>query len=149
MAAEGNSSACLKDRTCLPIGGHSVWAAIPPLPAAGSDPREDVLPVILIVANLDSTAFFQPEALVRPDLKPRPCTFCIAIFMHIRWKLCLQSHRCLVPPSPTVPVHELQANSNNNLLWPLNSSVETLCRVEPCCDLLPCPQPLNWWMSAS
>lgn len=66
MAAEANSSACLEARTCLPIGGHSVWAAIPPLPAAGSGQWEDSLPITLVVAHMDSTAFSQPEALVSP-----------------------------------------------------------------------------------
>ncbi len=69
MAAEGNSSACLEARTCLPIGGHSVWAAMPPLAAAdpdGTRPQEDDLPITLVLASMDSTAFFQPEALVSP-----------------------------------------------------------------------------------
>ena len=30
MLGAGDSSACLAARTCLPLGGHSVWAAMPP-----------------------------------------------------------------------------------------------------------------------
>lgn len=35
MQAQGaaNSSACLAERSCQPLGGFNVWAALPPLPA--------------------------------------------------------------------------------------------------------------------
>ncbi len=32
MQGAGNSGTCLAARTCLPLGGHSVWAALPPPP---------------------------------------------------------------------------------------------------------------------
>ena len=42
-------------------GGHSVWAALPPFPARpGSDP----LPITLVTASIDSTAFFHDLAEV-------------------------------------------------------------------------------------
>ncbi|CAL8470795.1 g10337 [Coccomyxa elongata] len=54
MWAAGNASACITQGTCLPLGGHSVWAALPPLPASGKDNR----PIILVAAGVDSMAFF-------------------------------------------------------------------------------------------
>ena len=40
MYAEQNSLSCLKRRTCMPLGGYSVWATLPPavLPASSPAP---------------------------------------------------------------------------------------------------------------
>jgi hypothetical protein len=51
-----NSKQCLKDRTCLPIGGQSVWSSLEVLRAPA---RGDVLAV---TAPMDSTAFFHDIA---------------------------------------------------------------------------------------
>ena len=37
MTAQQDSDACLEAAACLPLGGHSVWASLPPLPAGKSD----------------------------------------------------------------------------------------------------------------
>lgn len=60
MWAAGNASACITQGTCLPLGGHSVWAALPPLPASGSDNR----PILLVAAGVDSAAFFHDRTKV-------------------------------------------------------------------------------------
>lgn len=60
MFAAGNASECLNQGSCLPLGGHSVWAALPPLPVSGGDKRQ----VVLIAAGIDSTAFFHDRAKV-------------------------------------------------------------------------------------
>lgn len=52
MQASGTSSECLPKGTCLPLGGHSVWGALPPLYTAGSKP------IILVVASIDSADMF-------------------------------------------------------------------------------------------
>ncbi|GAB4818162.1 hypothetical protein N2152v2_005208 [Parachlorella kessleri] len=73
MDAGGNSSACLAARTCLPLGGHSVLAALPPLPAQPVEPQagvpgvalsaaQDGKPLILLLASTDTTAFFHEKA---------------------------------------------------------------------------------------
>lgn len=62
MQAEGNSSTCLEQRTCEPLGGHSVWAAMPPYPADGGI---DGLPVTLIVAQMDGIGLFHDLIRVR------------------------------------------------------------------------------------
>lgn len=52
------SSDCLEDKTCLPIGGHSVWSSLGHLqdrPTGSNSPRK---PVIAITAPMDSNAFF-------------------------------------------------------------------------------------------
>ncbi len=49
-----NASACLQQNTCKPVGGYSVWGAVPPLPANSSISR----PTILVVAQVDSMDFF-------------------------------------------------------------------------------------------
>ena len=61
MYAAGNASACVAQGTCTPLGGHSVWAALPPLPRGG---RDDGLPITLVLAGVDSTAFFHDAAKV-------------------------------------------------------------------------------------
>eukprot|EP00887_Chlorella_sp_A99_P003619 scaffold7.g3619.t1 len=63
MQAAGNSSACLAAQTCLPLGGHSVLAALPPLPAAGAAAvASGGASLILALAQADSGAFFHELA---------------------------------------------------------------------------------------
>ena len=56
-------SAFLCPGLCLPVGGHSVWAAMPPLlnttGAAGN------LPITLVLASMDSAALFHDSVVVR------------------------------------------------------------------------------------
>ncbi|CAL5224917.1 g7683 [Coccomyxa viridis] len=59
MWAEGNASTCIQAAACLPLGGHSVWAALPPFPA---QPAQDSRPITLVTAAIDSTAFFHDLA---------------------------------------------------------------------------------------
>lgn len=63
MEGAGNSSACLAARTCLPLGGHSVAGALPPLRNA-TGPGGN-MPLILVLAAMDTTAFFHEKAQVR------------------------------------------------------------------------------------
>ena len=85
-AAAANSSECIAAGSCKPLGGYSVWAAVPPLPlhhssgggtglptaAAGnaaasssssssnssSHSHNSDLPIILLVAQMDSIDMF-------------------------------------------------------------------------------------------
>ena len=59
MWGADNSSACIQSQTCLPLGGHSVWAAVPPL-QAGAPARQ----IVLALAPIDSAAFFRSKAVV-------------------------------------------------------------------------------------
>ncbi|KAJ4837960.1 hypothetical protein Tsubulata_015679 [Turnera subulata] len=55
-----DSESCLKEDTCLPLGGYSVWSSIPPInTASSSDPK----PIILTVASLDSASFFRDRSI--------------------------------------------------------------------------------------
>lgn len=60
MEAAHNSSACLEAGTCLPLGGHSVAGAVPPL--LNTTGAEGNLPLILVLASQDTTAFFHDKA---------------------------------------------------------------------------------------
>ena len=57
MWAEHNSTFCLAAGTCQPLGGHSVWATFPPLPAAGSDSKS----IIMVAAGMDGNAIFHDQ----------------------------------------------------------------------------------------
>lgn len=67
-----NSGACIPAGTCKPVGGYSVWSALPPLPpppaaaAGGSDGR----PIILVVAQMDSMDMFHDAVQVRQPAGP-------------------------------------------------------------------------------
>lgn len=47
------SSSCIKNRTCLPIGGHSVWSALHRL-----DPTVTERRILAVTAPMDSMGFF-------------------------------------------------------------------------------------------
>lgn len=55
-AVQANASACLAEHTCSPLGGWSVWAALPPLPPPGA--AHDARPLVLVVAQMDSKDLF-------------------------------------------------------------------------------------------
>ncbi|KAF8060585.1 zinc finger CCCH domain-containing protein 40 [Scenedesmus sp. PABB004] len=69
MSASGapNSSACVAAGSCKPLGGYSVWAALPPLPpqappagagGGGAGGGGGGLPIILVVAQMDGIDMF-------------------------------------------------------------------------------------------
>jgi len=63
MSASGNASTCIKQQTCQPLGGHSIWAAAPPLPpTADSSPSQ--LPIIMLLAPVDSDSLFRSASVV-------------------------------------------------------------------------------------
>lgn len=63
MSASGNSSYCIEQQTCQPLGGHSIWGAAPAmLPFADSPPSQ--LPIILLLAPVDSDSFFRAATVV-------------------------------------------------------------------------------------
>lgn len=66
MMARGTSAQCIEQSTCRPLGGHTVWAALPPLPL---QPSETAMPegllrqgprnVVLVTAQADTDSFFK------------------------------------------------------------------------------------------
>jgi nicastrin len=59
-AGTHDSESCLKERTCLPLGGYSVWSSLPPINVSSPDQSK---PVILTVASMDSASFFRDKSL--------------------------------------------------------------------------------------
>lgn len=55
-----DSESCLNEGTCLPLGGYSVWSALPPINNSSSKPSK---PIILTVASMDSASFFRDRSL--------------------------------------------------------------------------------------
>ena len=66
MSAKSNSSTCIQQDTCQPLGGHSIWGAAPPLPPH-DESASSQLPIIMLLAPVDSTAFFKSETVVSQD----------------------------------------------------------------------------------
>ncbi len=77
MDASGNSTACLAAQSCLPLGGHSVLATLPPLPSppangsgapagAAAAAGAGDLPALWVLAQVDTAALFH-EAAVGAD----------------------------------------------------------------------------------
>ncbi|XP_062100464.1 serine carboxypeptidase-like 42 [Humulus lupulus] len=60
-AGTRDSESCLKEETCLPLGGYSVWSSLPPLNISSSDQGK---PIILTVASMDSASFFCDKSLI-------------------------------------------------------------------------------------
>ncbi|KAF3793757.1 Nicastrin [Nymphaea thermarum] len=50
-----NSETCLKDQSCLPLGGYSVWSSLPPINVSSQMEK----PIILAMASQDSASFFR------------------------------------------------------------------------------------------
>ncbi|XP_055961412.1 nicastrin isoform X2 [Mercurialis annua] len=55
-----DSESCLREETCLPLGGYSVWSSLPPINISSSDQAK---PIILAVASMDSASFFRDKSL--------------------------------------------------------------------------------------
>ncbi|XP_021300371.1 nicastrin [Herrania umbratica] len=55
-----DSESCLKEETCLPLGGYSVWSAVPPINSSSSNLSK---PIILTVASMDAASFFRDKSL--------------------------------------------------------------------------------------
>lgn len=59
-AGTRNSESCLKEETCLPLGGYSVWSALPPIDTTLSTQSK---PIILAVTSMDAASFFRDRSL--------------------------------------------------------------------------------------
>lgn len=59
-AGTHDSESCLKEGTCLPLGGYSVWSSLPPINVSSTDQSR---PVLLTVASMDSASFFRDKSL--------------------------------------------------------------------------------------
>lgn len=59
-AGTHDSESCLKENTCLPLGGYSVWSSLPPINFSSSEQSK---PIILVVASMDSASFFRDKGL--------------------------------------------------------------------------------------
>ncbi|GMI90404.1 NCT [Hibiscus trionum] len=55
-----DSESCLTEETCLPLGGYSVWSAVPPINNSSSNQSK---PIILTVASMDAASFFRDKSL--------------------------------------------------------------------------------------
>ncbi|KAM3327939.1 nicastrin isoform X1 [Capsicum galapagoense] len=55
-----DSESCLREQTCLPLGGYSVWSALPPIITSSSKKAK---PTILTVASMDATSFFRDKSV--------------------------------------------------------------------------------------
>ncbi|KAK4767492.1 hypothetical protein SAY86_015242 [Trapa natans] len=55
-----DSVSCLKEQTCLPLGGYSVWSALPPINVSHINQPK---PIILAMASMDSASFFRDRNL--------------------------------------------------------------------------------------
>ncbi|KAJ4764059.1 Nicastrin [Rhynchospora pubera] len=54
-----DSETCLKDQTCLPLGGYSVWSSLPPINISSTVTK----PIVFAVASFDSASFFRDRSL--------------------------------------------------------------------------------------
>ncbi|KAJ0099859.1 hypothetical protein Patl1_20928 [Pistacia atlantica] len=59
-AGTQDSKSCLKEETCLPLGGYSVWSSLPPINTSLSYQSK---PIILSVASMDSASFFRDKSI--------------------------------------------------------------------------------------
>lgn len=55
-----DSESCLREGTCLPLGGYSVLSALPPFNISSSQKSK---PIILAVTSMDSASFFRDKSL--------------------------------------------------------------------------------------
>lgn len=63
MWAKTSSTRCIQDQLCQPLGGHSVWAALPPFPQ-GTKGAPTELPITLVLASIDSNGLFHSKLKV-------------------------------------------------------------------------------------
>ncbi|GJW14258.1 nicastrin [Tanacetum coccineum] len=59
-AGTHDSESCLNEGTCLPLGGYSVWSALPTTNVSASSKKK---PIVLAVASMDSASFFRDKSL--------------------------------------------------------------------------------------
>ncbi|KAJ0981249.1 hypothetical protein J5N97_009504 [Dioscorea zingiberensis] len=59
-AGTHDSEACLKQQSCLPLGGYSVWSSLPPINISSMGPPK---PILLTVASQDSASFFRDQSI--------------------------------------------------------------------------------------
>lgn len=59
-AGTHDSESCLNEGTCLPLGGYSVWSALPTTNVSASSKDK---PIVLAVASMDSASFFRDKSL--------------------------------------------------------------------------------------
>ncbi|KAL3323460.1 hypothetical protein AABB24_037885 [Solanum stoloniferum] len=55
-----DSASCLREQTCLPLGGYSVWSALPPIIVSSSKKAK---PMILTVASMDAASLFRDVSI--------------------------------------------------------------------------------------
>ncbi|XP_042398204.1 nicastrin-like [Zingiber officinale] len=55
-----DSESCLKEQSCLPLGGFSVWSSLPPINVSSKEPPK---PIIMVVASQDSASLFRDLSL--------------------------------------------------------------------------------------
>ena len=92
MSASGNVTTCIKQQICQPLGGHSIWAAAPPLaPNADSSPSQ--LPIIMLLAPVDSDSLFRSATVVSMhknwQLHCHTCHICMHAWVKAEWLLCI------------------------------------------------------------
>ncbi|KAG8373502.1 hypothetical protein BUALT_Bualt11G0030800 [Buddleja alternifolia] len=54
-----DSASCLNEGTCLPLGGYSVWSALPPINISSPQTK----PILLTMTSMDSASFFRDKSL--------------------------------------------------------------------------------------
>ncbi|OVA13851.1 Nicastrin [Macleaya cordata] len=54
-----DSESCLKQRSCLPLGGYSVMSSLPPINLSSSQRPK---PILVAVASMDSVSFFRDQS---------------------------------------------------------------------------------------
>ncbi|ONK58567.1 uncharacterized protein A4U43_C09F14400 [Asparagus officinalis] len=59
-AGTRDSESCLRERTCLPLGGYSVWSSLPPINVSS---LESPKPILMVLASQDSASFFRDKSL--------------------------------------------------------------------------------------
>ncbi|KAJ7533501.1 hypothetical protein O6H91_13G052200 [Diphasiastrum complanatum] len=57
-SATHTSESCLNERSCLPLGGYSVWSSLPPLNVSSTSSNK---PVIIVIASMDSASLFRDQ----------------------------------------------------------------------------------------
>ncbi|XP_008789257.2 nicastrin isoform X2 [Phoenix dactylifera] len=55
-----DSESCLRETSCLPLGGYSVWSSLPPINVSSTKPTK---PILMAVASQDSASFFRDQSL--------------------------------------------------------------------------------------
>ncbi|KAH7679830.1 nicastrin protein [Dioscorea alata] len=55
-----DSESCLKEGSCLPLGGYSVWSSLPPINISSLGPPK---PILLTIVSQDSASFFRDKSI--------------------------------------------------------------------------------------